>query len=239
MQTENEDLLHPRLHDECFKLFKGGHFKHAALEAMQSVESALREKGVASPATFGVKMIRKTFGRSSHIMLSVELGDKAQDDAAKFFEGAFSFYRNYAVHDGTRIDNRIALRVMVLASELLDLLGASRRSFTAIGGVDGLLAHRFFDSLGQVAACLKFLDGNSFPDTTMDGFMEDQAETGVSDKQIEVVFDLRLVVAHEQLGRDSFADTDIIITTFALTGLGRKVLEEAEAGLLGSAAGAD
>src|SRR5947199_4684416 len=114
MQTEIEHLLHPRLRDECLRLYESGHFKHAALEAMQSVESALREKGVAPTDTFGVRMVRKAFGRSSHIMLSVELGDKLQDAAAKLFEGAFSFYRNYAAHDGTRIDNQIALRVMIL-----------------------------------------------------------------------------------------------------------------------------
>lgn len=235
MQTEIEDLLHSQLLDERLRLYKGGHYKHAALEAMQAVESAMREKGVAPHDAFGVRMIRKTFGRSSHIMLSVELGDTLQLAAIKLFEGAFSFYRNYAAHNGARIDKQIALRVMVLASELLDILGASRRSFTAIGGLDGLLVHKFFDSPAQVATCLRFLDGNSFSDTAMDGFMEDQARFGVSEEQVEVVSDLDLVLAHDELARDLFSDSEIIITSFTLTELGTKVLHEAEARLVGGA----
>ena len=228
MRIEIEDLLHPRLTDECLKLFQGGHYKHAALEAMQSVELALRETGVPPAKLFGTRMIRKTFDGSAHILLSLELDDQLQGAAAKFFEGTFSFYRNYAAHDGRKIDKQIALRVMVLASELLDLVGASRRSFTAIGGVDGLLAHEFFDTPTEVATCLKFLDGNSFLDIAIDGFLEDQAEVGLSGKQIEVVLELGLVTAHEELGRDELDDSDIIITTFALSDLGRTVLEESE-----------
>jgi len=228
MRIEIEDLLHPRLMDECLKLFSDGHYKHAAIEAMQSVELALREAGVPLAHSFGARMIQKTFGDSGHILLSLELGEKLQGAAAQLFEGAFSFYRNYAAHDGRRIDKQLSMRIMVLASELLDFIGASRRSFTAVGGLDGLLAHGFFHTPAGVARCLRFLDGNSFSDIAMDAFLEQQAEVGVSDKQIEVVVELGLVAAHGAVGRDEFDDTEIIFTTFALSDLGKNVLEESE-----------
>jgi len=52
-----------------------------------------------------------------------------QLEAEKLFIAAFSYYRNYAVHDGLKIDKVVCLRVMTLARELLDLIGASTMSF--------------------------------------------------------------------------------------------------------------
>ncbi len=230
MQVDLPKLLHPRLAGDCLTLYQNAHYKHAALEAMQTVEGALREKGVAPARAFGVRLVRATLGRSQHIMLSLELGQELQDAALKMFEGAFSFYRNYAAHEGARIDDRVALRVMMLASELLDLLGASRRSFTALGGLDGLLKHGFFKTRQDVANCLRFLGGSWYSDIALDGWLEDQAEAGVDDLQIEVAFDLDLVMATETIrhGDDGVSE---IITTIELTDLGQQVLHQAEATL--------
>lgn len=229
-QLSLEDHLHPRLLGECLTLYQGGHYKHATLEAMQAVEHALLEKGIASAAqAFGVRLVRATLGRSQHIMLSLELNQKMQDAALKMFEGAFSFYRNYAAHAGEKIDGRVALRVMMLASELLDLVGASRRSFTGMGGLEGLLEHNFFESAREVADCLRFLDGSWCSDIVPDGWLEDKAAAGVSDAQVEVAFDLDLVMATDIVREDPTDGTSEIITSFNLTDLGHQVLRDAEA----------
>ena len=44
MEESIKLLLHPRLIEECEKLFDDGHFKHVAREAMVQVEKALKEK---------------------------------------------------------------------------------------------------------------------------------------------------------------------------------------------------
>jgi len=44
MNSELEELYHPRILKHCSQLVVDGHFKHAAIEAMTQVELALKEK---------------------------------------------------------------------------------------------------------------------------------------------------------------------------------------------------
>ncbi len=224
-QINLEEVLHPRLREESQSLFEGGHYKHAALEAMQQVEAALREKGVAQPKAFGARLVQQTFGKKGSFILTIPFDDSLRDHAKRLFESAFSYYRNYLAHDGAGTDKTVCFRVMVLASELLDMLAASKRSLSKLGGVDGLVRHGFFDSPEAVIRCLGFLDGNWFLDDIVDGYFEDMARAAVTEEQIELSFDFGLVEA--ELSPANEADGGLI-TTFALTELGRRVLAEAE-----------
>ena len=85
------------------------------------------------------------------------------EEAHAYFRGVFSYYRNYLAHDGSNVDRKLAARIMVVASDLLDLIGASTLSFTNVGGVEGLGASRRLQSRDGVVSLLCWLDGQSFP----------------------------------------------------------------------------
>ncbi len=117
----------------------------------------------------------------------------SKDKAELLFKGAFGYYRNYAAHDGSKINKIICIRIMVLASELLDLIGASSISFTEIGGVKGLIKHGIFAEASQITDLLSFLSSQACPDDCFDGLFEDLYERGYTDHQFQSVFNLGLI----------------------------------------------
>ncbi|HUV02445.1 MAG TPA: TIGR02391 family protein [Desulfobacteria bacterium] len=224
-----DKLLHQRIIDECKSLYEDGHFPQAALESMKQVELALKEKAEIGENLFGKRLVDQLFGSGKSIKLKIPLGDELQEQAKLLFKGAFSYYRNYAAHDGSKIDETICIRVMVLASELLDLIGASSISFTEIGGVKGLIEKGIFDDESQIADLLSFLSSQVFPYETFDGMFEDLAERGYSDQQYQAVFDLDLVEYHSEMRNHGFPGEPADWDTFGwleLTTQGRKVLAQ-------------
>ena len=129
-----DKFLHQRVIDKCKALYEDGHFSQAALESMKQVELALKERTEIGENLFGVRLVDHILGSGEGIKLKIPLGDELQEQAKLLFKGAFSYYRNYAAHDGSKIDETICIRVMMLASELLDLIAASSVSFAEIGG---------------------------------------------------------------------------------------------------------
>ena len=142
---------------------------------------------------FGVNLCHSLFGEKNGIKLHIPFGQEFQEKAEGLFCGAFSYYRNYAVHDGTKINKFVSIRVLVIASELLDLIGASPLSFIDIGGVEGLVKEGVFTDAKELFALLRFLDGYTFPEESFDGFYEDLALKGFSDIQLQAVLDTGLV----------------------------------------------
>ena len=192
MNVEFETLLHPRVLKHCKQLVVDGHYKHASLEAMTQVELALKEKsGVKNK--FGVNLSSNLFGESKGIKLRVPFGEEMQKQAERLFSGAFSYYRNYAAHDGSKIDKHTCLRVTILASELLNLIGASALSFADVGGISGLVQTGVFSDREQLHKLLCFLDGHILPDHVCDGFYEDLAYKGFSDTQVQALIDTGLI----------------------------------------------
>jgi len=224
-----DELLHQRIIDKCKSLYEDGHFPHAALESMKQVELAIKEKTGIGEKLFGVRLVNQVFGSEKSIKLKIPLGDELQKHAKTLFEGTFSYYRNYAAHDGSKIDETICIRVMVLASELLDLIGASSISFTEIGGVKGLIKQGIFDDESQIADLLSFLSSQEFPFEIFDGMFEDLAERGYSDRQYQAVFDLDLVEYHSEMRNHDFPGEPTVWDTygwFELTPMGQKVLAQ-------------
>jgi len=192
MDIKFETLLHQRVLTHCKQLVIDGHYKHAAFEAMIQVELALKEKsGVKNK--FGVNFTQSLFGQGDGIKLRVPFGEEMQKQVERLFSGAFSYYRNYTAHDGSKIDQSACLRIMILSSELLDLLGASNLSFTDVGGISGLVQTGVFSDKSQLLELLRFLEGKVLPDHVCDGFYEDLAYKGFSDNQVQAVFDIGLV----------------------------------------------
>ncbi len=192
MKIDLEPLIHERLKPSCARLYADGHYREAAQLAMTVVELALKEKsGVTGDS--GALLIDQLLGDKRSVKLRVPLGEHLQDDAWKLFRGAFAYYRNYATHDGSRFDAVTSLRVMLLASELLDLIGASRLSFAEIGGVDGLIRQGVFGDASSLRRLLSMLDGYQIIDNVVDGFYEDLAWKGYADLHVQALMDVGLL----------------------------------------------
>jgi uncharacterized protein (TIGR02391 family) len=136
-------------------LYLEHHYKQAAAEAMTQVEQAVKEKSGVKHK-FGVKLMGHVFGEGAGIKLRVPFGEHMQEPAESYFKGTFAYYRNYAHHEGSQIDQLVCLRVMIIASDLLDLVGASALSFADVGGVKGLISERILSDAKSVYEILEF-----------------------------------------------------------------------------------
>lgn len=192
-----EVQLSPRIQKHCLKLWQDEHYKHAAREAVVQVELALKEKGMVKDGKFGKTLIDSLFtvgGKHKTIKLRVPLGDSLQEQAKSYFASVFSYYRNYLAHDGSKIDKNSALRILVIASELLDLIDASSLSYADLGGIEGLLKTEVFDSEDQLLGVLKTCDGYALLGHQADGLRERIfLNYGALDHNLDAVFELDLV----------------------------------------------
>ena len=223
-----DTILHQRIIDKCMSLYRDGHFPSAALESMKQVELALKEKSGTDEKLFGTRLVNKLLGSGINIKLTIPLGDELHKEAKVLFEGAFSYYRNYAAHDGSKINKVICIRIMVLASELLDLIGASSISFTEIGGVKGLIERGIFDKESQVSDLLSFISSQVCLGC-FDGLFEDLCERGYTDHQYQSVFDLGLIEYKQEIRDYSFPGKPADLDTFGwfeLTPMGQMVLNK-------------
>jgi len=193
MEIVLEDFLSARIIKHCLPLFRDGYYGEAAHKAMTLVELALKEKGGVKDGVFGVRMVRRLLGPGRSIKLKVPLAEDLQEYAAALFEGAFAYYRNYAAHDGSKIDKTISLRVLILASELLDLIDASDLSYADLGGIEGLLQEGIFERPDELAQLLKFLMNRYMPAGNASGFFESLYLKGFTDAQYHAVLELGFV----------------------------------------------
>jgi len=232
MKIDLSNLLHPRIIDKSISLYKDGHFHQAAMVAMKQVEIAFKEKaGIEDEEKlFGVRLYEKILGSGKSIKLKVPLGDKLQKEAKELFKSASSYYRNYLAHkEGDKVNKIICIRIMVLASELLDLIDASYVSFTEIGEVKGLIKQGIFENEKELSDLLSFLSSQVFPYEAFDGMFEGLAERGYSEKQYEIIFDLGLAEYHSEMRNHSFPGELEDWDEFGwieLTPKGRKILAQ-------------
>ncbi len=228
MDVDFESILHPRILKHCASLYTSGHYKHAALEAMMQAELALKEKSEVKDK-FGVNLVTHLFGENKGIKLRVPFGDEMQKQAETLFRGAFAYYRNYCAHGGSQVDSRTSLRVMVLASELLDLVGASQLSFADIGGIEGLIRAHVFSSAKSVSKLLGIVDGVNLPDDQPDWLDDRLMDEGYTLSQVQALIDIGLI---EYVSQDFIVPVDLkdyrdtlpdTIGWFKLTKLGEEI----------------
>jgi uncharacterized protein (TIGR02391 family) len=235
------ELLSPRIRKHCIHLYDDGYYKHAAHEAMTQVELALKEKVQTKDIRFGKKLVDDLLGTNSEkttIKLRLPLGDTLQKHAKTLFEGAFMYYRNYTAHDGAEIDEKSCIRIMVLASELLEMIDASSLNYADLGGIDGLLKSGVFSSEKQLHGMLKMLDQYHLPDGDGSGLFEKLFyEFGIGDEQIEAVIELDFVRYTEVEYVQDLEELKSAWQTsnppqtmgwFELTDLGEKIIGELE-----------
>jgi len=196
---------------------------------MKQVEMALREKGIAPKDLFGVHLVKWVMGSGEHITLTVPLGEDFQEKARTLFKGAFGYYRNYAAHDGAKIDKKVCFRTMVLASELLDLVAASKRSFEGIGGIDGLIKAGIFKDVQEFKAFLDFLEGQQIIEDDYSDYETELEVRGFNKIQEEAMFDFGFVHYDEwETGLDYEAGLldSTLVGQIELTDEGVRVLKE-------------
>jgi uncharacterized protein (TIGR02391 family) len=232
MNVNFESLLHSRVLKHCKQLYIDGHYKYAALEAMTQVELALKEKSGVKDK-FGVYLVTNLFGDGKGIKLRVPFGEEMQKQAETLFKGAFNYYRNYCAHDGNKVDGQTCLRVMVLASELLDLIGASRLSFADVGGIDRLINAGTFPSKDSIISLLHLLDGYTLPDDESDCLDDDLLERGFTFTHVNALIEVGLVeyVSQEYIVPiELLAERDTLPNTigwFQLAELGNQIASKA------------
>lgn len=221
--------LSPRIQKHCLKLWQDEHYKNAAREAVVQIELALKEKGMVKNNRFGNTLIESLFTIGSKyktVKLRVPLGEDLQEQAKKYFASVFAYYRNYLAHDGSKVDKNSALRLLVIASELLDLIDASSLSYVDLGGVEGLLKAKVFDSEDQLLGVLETCDGYTLLGHDADGLRVTIFEDyGAIDQHLDAVFELDLI---------RYIDTEIFHPDYGfeeggwleLTDLGRQFIDE-------------
>ncbi len=157
-----------------------------------------------------------------------------QKDACQYLLGVFSYYRNYTVHDGSKIDESHCIKIMILASDIMDLIDVSTKSITADGGCEELVEIKLFPNVKKIAELLRLLESIPIIDDTVDGLFESLYSNGFTDKQYEAIFDYGLggyvfePYASNQDERMSDPYLPEEIGWFELTDLGKSILKEIE-----------
>ena len=82
---------------------------------------------------------------------------------------------------------------MILASELLDLVAASTRSFEGLGGIDGVIESGLFNSAEELINLLEFMNTQQFIECDYSEYKIELAVRGFSEAQEEAVFDFGFV----------------------------------------------
>ncbi len=225
MNDKIRKLLSPRIEKHCWPLYSDGYFKHAARESMVQVEMALKEKGKIQDIQFGRQLINNLFAGKHEVKLKAPIGEAQQEYAKEYFKGVFAYYRNYSAHDGSKIDEKVALRILIIASELLDLIDASDLTLTDKGGVAGLVRVGGFETVERLERILTLLSDYHMPEETYDGLFWDLTKNGFSKNDLDSVFKLDLVVMHSAMIEMPTDQTMEDIEWFELTILGREALK--------------
>jgi uncharacterized protein (TIGR02391 family) len=225
MLVDLHNILHEQIISGCLQLYKEKHYKHAAFDAMTIIEKTLKDKTDVDIKS-AVGLVKNIFGGEKGLKLCVPFGDDFQIAASRLFQGAFSYYRNYAAHDGTRINSNQCLRILILASELLDLIDASGFNYEPL---KKLIDTGVFRNDESAIKLLKLLDGYTTIEDVYDGLFELLAKNGFSSEQMESLIEIKLLTfeSTEANTIDSFEDEldGEELYCFRLTAIGKGILK--------------
>lgn len=231
MEIDSKEFLNPVIMHHCLCLFENEHYSECALTAMKQVEMNLNKKvGIAGykPAA---KTITEMFSDGKGVRLKVPFGEKEQENAKWLFYGAFKYYRNYSAHDGANITKANALRIMMIASELLDLLDVCYLNLDELGGLEEIRRILRVKDDAQLQELLTYLAGQWVPDDAFDGVFEGLYKRGFDDYQFEKVCELGLLY-YESKPYEPVDENDILewseIGFYRLSDLGKEVIERIE-----------
>ena len=224
---ELSDLLHRRIIDNCYNLFKDKYYTDAASSAMRQVEIALKEK-TGEKNLFGVRLINKYLSQNASIRLVSQINGERQDIIKKYFEATFSYYRNYTAHDGRNIDNKMSIRILIIASELLELLNASSLSLANIGGIDAVISNGIFESKNQMKKIIDILKSETIVDDTFDGLWETlYLSNNYTEDHFNKLFELGIIQYRTEMNGIEDINGDLVdYGFFELTELGNNIYKE-------------
>ncbi len=233
---EKSEFIHDRLKKDTIDLFNKNFYTQAAREALLQVEVALKEKiPYENNNLTAVQFINKYFiddekaKKDNRLKLLCKYGE--QSKLKLFFNGVFSHYRNNLAHKDIKLNRIESFRILIIASELLEMLDISRISYLGENKLEGLIKLKIFESKKEFVSLLEFIDGQYIVDYVCDGFFESLYNNGFSDEQYEAVLDYGLVsfdvskIDHS-FDIDEFDNMHEEIGYFNLTELGKKELEE-------------
>lgn len=223
-----KELIHVRLQDSTLKLFEGGHYSSCAREALIIVEEALKEKGIFDKSFYGARLIKFAF-KKENPTLHVPLGEEYQEFSKDYFQAVFSYYRNFTAHNTKEIEKKVCIRILIIASELLDIISASTVPFRGLATVERLVKSGLFKDEQDFKNLLEFMNGYQCPGDTYDGFFYDLAHVGgegYSEEQYQIMFEFGLIVYTVVPVENDFDDTFYIdeIGIFELTDVGETYL---------------
>ena len=221
-ETSINQLLNPRIKTRCLPIFGVGQYAACASDAMKQVEMALKAL-MGDNTLFGKRLINKAFGPGKGLKIRLPLDPDLQEEAKFYFDATRDFYRNYCAHNEKGIDAVTSMRIMIIASELLDMLDASHITLEDVGGVKGLLKSGVFSSRDELKFLLKRIDGCWFPAGDVGSVLEELAEDNYGELQFQALFDLDLVDYKESEVDDDPLD---VIGVISLTQLGKETLAE-------------
>jgi hypothetical protein len=224
MNIDINEYLNIKIEHRCLPLFKNEHYAECALSAMKQVELNLNKKLGIAKFTNITQTILDKFSAGKGIKLKVPFGEEQQEPAKLLLKGAFQYYRNHAAHQNQNITKTIALRLMLIASELLDLLDACYLSMDELGGIEEIKTVLGIKDNERLLRILTYIDGQCIIDDACDGFFE---ELPCGNDEYDKLFELNLIyyefgpyVPHE--GEDYPPEE---IGFYELTDLGREVVE--------------
>ena len=227
MNLDIREYLNPKIEHHCLPLFGNGHYPECAHTAIKQVELNLNKKlGIIGykPTT---ETIWDKFSKGKGIRLKVPFGEEQQENAKLLFQGAFKYYRNYSAHQDKNITRETALRIMLIASELLDLLDACYLSIDELGGIEEIKKVLEIKDDERLEELLTFIDGQWIADDACDGFFEGLYKKGFGNDQYDKLFELNLICyefgPYEPAEDEPYPPEEIGF--FGLTTLGKELVE--------------
>lgn len=112
-------FLHSRILDRAFPLLVGGDFESAVLQALKSVEVAVRKAAGLQPEDIGTSLMRKAFDPVRGPLADDTVPLAEREAVAHLFAGTIGFYKNPWSHRDVEMDFIQGFEILLIASHLL------------------------------------------------------------------------------------------------------------------------